>query len=83
MSVVKLTGAVDGSTIYVVPGVAIVTNFRDVAMDPKTGQPVGPGQVIMGEAVVMFFVAGVQPLRVKGAPGDVAKELAGESILHG
>ena len=81
MAAIKLTGAVDGTAVHVVRGVGLVTSYKDVAIDPKTGQPTGPGQLIMGESVVVFFGGGVQPMRVKGAPQDVANQLDGEPII--
>ena len=73
--VIVLRGAVDGSKLYVVPGIALVTPCQEQARGPD-GAPTGPPQTIIGEAVVQFFG---QPaaLRVKGAPGDIAVLISG------
>ena len=74
--VITLRGAVDGTQLYVVPGVAFVTPYQERAVDSR-GVPVGPPQTVIGEAVVQFFG---QPaaLRVKGAPLDIANQIAGK-----
>ena len=74
--VIVLRGAVDGSKLYVVPGVALVTPFQDQARDAK-GAPMGPPQTILGEAVVQFFGQSVA-LRVQGSPGDIAVLISGK-----
>ncbi len=62
--VIVLRGAVDSSQLYVVPGIALVTPYQE------------QGQTIIGEALVHFFgQAGA--LRVKGAPLDIANQIAG------
>ena len=73
--VVALKGAVDSSTFYVVPGVALVMPSQQQARDPK-GAPTGPPQTIIGESVVQFF-GNPMALRIKGSPLDVAKNIAG------
>ncbi|KKK52431.1 hypothetical protein LCGC14_3104970 [marine sediment metagenome] len=63
--VVVLRGAVDGSQLYVVPGIALVTPYQE------------QGQTVIGEALVQFFgQAGA--LCVMGAPLDIANQIAGK-----
>ena len=82
-NVIVLRGAVDGSQLYVVPGIALVTPYQERARKPPLqGRPgdsvaTGPLQTVIGEALVQFFgQAGA--LRVKGAPLDIANQIAGK-----
>ena len=74
--VIVLRGAVDGSQIYVVPRVALVTPYQEQERSTN-GTPIGPPQTIIGEAVVQFFGQPVA-LRVKGSPGDIAVLISGK-----
>ena len=77
--IVTLKGAVDGATIHIIPGVALVTPAAEQGRDAQ-GKPTGPPQVIIGESVVQFF-GSPGGLRIKGAPLDVANEIAGKPRL--
>ena len=78
-AIVTLKGAVDGATIHIVPGVALVTPAAEQQRNAQ-GAPTGPPQTIIGESIVQFF-GSPGGLRIKGAPLDVANQIAGKPAL--